>query len=205
MVLTRKSNGSLGAQKNGTNGGYDGRFGLSGEDGERIRGIFRDEGLVCYRLHAEDGSHMQEIMDFIESEEGGNVTLIKRDDLLPLTETWITGGARGPGTGLDTKIVVSRTDEKFLAGNLAPATPPDDHFAAIKVALTGDEGENVLFELWKDQLVGTTGEAVDAVWGLEGMERDEVVVSRVARGYFLGDTNFDFWISNLNAHSNHGA
>lgn len=181
MVLTRKSNGSLGAQKNGTNGGYDGRFGLSGEDGERIRGIFRDEGLVCYRLHAEDGSHMQEIMDFIESEEGGNVTLIKRDDLLPLTETWITGGARGPGTGLDTKIVVSRTDEKFLAGNLAPETPPDDHFAAIKVALTGPEGENVLFELWKDQLVGTTGEAVDAVWGLEEVFSKGHYVARSAQ------------------------
>ena len=169
MVLTRKNNGAQAAEKNDAGG-----FGLNGAEGEAIRAIFKAEDYSCYRLHVEDGEHMQDIREFIEDKNGGNVPLVKHDGLVRLAEQWSTNSDKGRGRALDTRIVVSAKDEEILALLDEQADPSH---AVIKGVASNEKGEDVKFELWKDQLMGTKGTFVNALWGLEEV---------FAKGHYVG-------------------
>ena len=97
MVLTRDANGSLCGDKMRTLalasaalkqrglGGFPGAAGWPGT------AFTLGMGIAWRRLSIKD-------------KNGGTVSLIWRDGMLPLRSTWIIGGAQGKQSGLDTKI-----------------------------------------------------------------------------------------------------
>ena len=151
-----------------------------GVEADGVRRYAKANGLVCYRLDVDYKEHIETVKEFLSVGIEGGVEGLQLDEHTELSDV-ITleharNGARGSRTGAGVRIFFPATNLPRLQklwGWLKEQEHGEEEVVevydadSIAAYVPIKDGPQVKVLLFKDQMMGTSGKAVDAIWGLE--------------------------------------
>ena len=151
-----------------------------GNEADQVRKYAKANGLVCYRLDVDYKEQLDTVREFLNVGVEGFVEglqLDEHDELGDVTTIeYVRNGARGSKTGAGARVFFPATNLPRLKSMWEWLKAQEHGDEEVTETYESDticayvpikDGPQVKMLFFKDQMMGTTGKPIDAIWGLE--------------------------------------